>query len=181
MDVRSMLLGFLMSGSMTGYELKKVFSLSFSFFSGLSYGSIYPALRKMEKEELITMRLEIQDGTPNRKVYSISDAGRKTFLDSLKAPFHYERQRSSFLTHLFFFAHLSQEERAVSARRYLDSVKEVQADLEANRPQIEANADRYQHLCFEFGVRFFEDLVGNLSTIVRALEGDANDRGQQAP
>ena len=67
MDVKNIILGFLMYGSMTGYELKKFFSISFSFFSGLSYGSIYPALRKMEKEGLITMRLEVQDGAPNRR------------------------------------------------------------------------------------------------------------------
>ena len=48
MDVQSVLLGFLMNTSMTGYDLKKAFSISFSFFSGLSYGSIYPALKKME-------------------------------------------------------------------------------------------------------------------------------------
>jgi len=42
MDIQSILLGFLMRDSMTGYDLKKAFSISFSFFSGLSYGSIYP-------------------------------------------------------------------------------------------------------------------------------------------
>ena len=59
MDVQSVLLGFLMRQSMTGYDLKKAFSMSFSFFSGLSYGSIYPALKKMERQGLISKQLEI--------------------------------------------------------------------------------------------------------------------------
>ena len=80
MDIKSILLGFLMKQSMTGYELKKAFSISFSHFSGISYGSIYPALKKLEKEGLVTMELQIQDGTPNRKIYTVTDAGR-TFLE----------------------------------------------------------------------------------------------------
>ena len=73
MDVKTIILGFLMDNSMTGYELKKAFSISFSFFSGISYGSIYPALKKMEGEGLITMIHQIADGfrtgrsTPPRK------------------------------------------------------------------------------------------------------------------
>ena len=59
MDVQSVLLGFLMHKSMTGYDINKAFSISFSFFSGLSYGSIYPALNKMRRQGLITMEIEI--------------------------------------------------------------------------------------------------------------------------
>jgi DNA-binding PadR family transcriptional regulator len=165
-----MLLGFLMHKSMTGYELKKVFSLSFSFFSGLSYGSIYPALKKMEREGLITMRLEIQEGAPNRKVYTMTEKGKKAFLDALKAPFHFERPKNEFLTRLFFFAELSAEERVDAATRYLEWIKMGQAALEAARPEIEARADRYQQLCFEFGVRFFRDLVLNVSEVLRAIK-----------
>ncbi len=50
MNIQTLILGFLMKRSMTGYELKNAFSLSFSFFSGFSYGSIYPALKRMEQE-----------------------------------------------------------------------------------------------------------------------------------
>jgi len=176
MDVKTILLGFLMYGSMTGYELKKFFSISFSFFSGLSYGSIYPALRKMEQEGLITMRLEVQDGAPNRKVYTITDFGRKAFVRTLGTPFHFERQKNPFLTRLFFFAHLSKKARMNTAVGYLDSVKQVQEELEAARSKIETHADRYQVLSFQFGVRFFQDMVGNISEIVHALENEGKDR-----
>ena len=96
MDVQSIILGFLMQQSMTGYDLKKAFSMSFSFFSGLSYGSIYPALKKMEKLGLISMKVEIQDGAPNRKIYTITEAGRKSFLESLQTPLVPERHKSVF-------------------------------------------------------------------------------------
>jgi DNA-binding PadR family transcriptional regulator len=165
-----------MYGSMTGYELKKFFSISFSFFSGLSYGSIYPALKKMDKEGLITMRLEVQESAPNRKVYTITDLGRKAFAEALEAPIHFKRQKSPFLTRLFFFAHLSEEARMNAAVGYLDSVKHVQEELEAARSKIETRADRYQVLSFQFGLRFFQDMVRNISEIVHALENEGKDR-----
>jgi DNA-binding PadR family transcriptional regulator len=176
MDAKTIILGFLMYGSMTGYELKKFFSISFSFFSGLSYGSIYPALRKMEKEGLITMRLEVQDSAPNRKVYTITDLGKKTFAEALEASFRFKKQKNPFLTRLFFFAHLSDEARMNAAVGYLDSVKQVQEELEAARSKIETHADRFQVLSFQFGVRFFQDLVHNISEIVHALENEGKDR-----
>lgn len=170
MDVKSTLLGFLMGSCMTGYELKKIFSISFSFFSGLSYGSIYPALKKMEKEGLITMRMEIQDGAPNRKVYTITDSGREAFMEAMRAPFSMDKAKSPFLAKLFFFAHLSPEERVAMTTSHLQTIKEVHGHLEAARPEIGARADRFQYLCFEFGLRFFDDLARNVSEVLRALQ-----------
>ncbi len=170
MDVQSVLLGFLMRKSMTGYDLKKAFSLSFSFFSGLSYGSIYPALRKMERQGLISKQLEIQDGAPNRKVYTITEAGKRSFLESLKEPFVSEQPKSSFLMRLFFFAHLAPEERRAIALRQLHSIEQMSARLDAVRPEIESRADRFQLLCYELGVRMFHDMAKNVGHIIDALE-----------
>jgi DNA-binding PadR family transcriptional regulator len=175
MEIQSVLLGFLMRESMTGYELRKKFSLSFSFFSGLSYGSIYPALKKMERQGFVSKRLEIQDGAPNRKVYTITEAGKQHFLDSLRAPFSPEQPKNTFLMRLFFFQDLSGEERSVIALSYLESIEQISARLEAIGPEIEMRADRFQYLCFEFGVRFFNDLQRNLSHVVDALEEERTE------
>jgi DNA-binding PadR family transcriptional regulator len=181
MDVKTMLLGFLMSGSMTGYELKKRFSLSFSFFSGLSYGSIYPALRKMEEEGWITLKVEIQDGSPNRKVYTITDEGRKVFLENLRAPFEFERPKHAFLARLFFFTYLSPEERLAAAKRHLESIEEIRQNLGAVEPQIRGRADEYQYLCYSFGVRLFDDLVRNVTQVVKELEKKKPGRNVRSP
>jgi len=170
MDVQSVLLGFLMRKSMTGYDLMKAFSISFSFFSGLSYGSIYPALKKMENVGLISKRVEIQDGAPNRKIYTITEAGRNAFLESLRTPLAPERHKSSFLMRLFFFAYLAPEERKEIVVGHRDSVQQIHDQLESLRPQIEIHADRFQLMCFEFGLRMSADMARNLSEVVKALE-----------
>lgn len=173
MDVRSIILGFLMGQSMTGYELRKFFSLSFSFFSGLSYGSIYPALRKLESEGLISMALQVRDASPNRKVYTITERGREAFLSSIREPVPFEHQRYNFLMHLFFFAHLNPGERVGLARNHLKSVEKVRESLEEVAPEVEKGADRFQLLTFRFGLRFFSDLCANVEDALRALEEDA--------
>ncbi len=178
MDVQSILLGFLMKKSMTGYDLKKAFSISFSFFSGLSYGSIYPALKKMETQGLISKQVEIQDGAPNRKIYSITDAGKAAFIQALKAPLALEQSKNPFLMRLFFFAYLTPEERQATVVNYLNFVGQVHTQMESARPEIEAHADRFQYLCFEFGLRFFRDLTRNLSEIVHALDEEETGNGE---
>jgi DNA-binding PadR family transcriptional regulator len=172
MDVKTILLGSLFDKSLSGYDLKKLFSLSFAFFSGLSYGSIYPALKKLEEEGLITVKLEIQENAPNRKVYTITPAGKQSFLDSLKSPFGLERYKNALLMRMFFFAHLSNKERLKTAHNYLDQIKSLARNLEAVGPEVEANADRYQLLCFRFGLRFSKDLIRNVENVIAELQND---------
>ncbi|MEW5902675.1 MAG: PadR family transcriptional regulator [Acidobacteriota bacterium] len=176
MDVQSILLGFLGRKSMTGYELKRAFSISFSYFSGLSFGSIYPALSKLESGGLVTMSLERRSAGLNRKVYSITEKGRRAFLDHMRAPLGVEPFRSSFLMRLFFFADLRPEERRDSAGEYLDSIREIHSRLKEAHPEIRGRADRFQYLCFRFGLRFFEDLERNVTEIIEAM-GEESGHG----
>ncbi len=170
MDVQSVLLGFLMKSSMTGYDLRKAFSISFSFFSELSYGSIYPSLKKMEARGLISKQVEIQDGAPNRKVYTITEAGKKAFLDALRSQFVPEQPKSAFCMKLFFFAYLTQKEREAIALTQLDTVKRLRKELESAGPEIGTHADRFQYLCFQIGLRFYENLANDLSMVIEALK-----------
>jgi DNA-binding PadR family transcriptional regulator len=182
MDVRSIILGFLTQQSMTGYELRKFFSLSFSFFSGLSYGSIYPALKKLESEGLISMEMQVQNGAPNRKVYTVTERGREEFLASIREPFPLEQQRYNFLMHLFFFAYLPPEERIKLATEHLRSVEKVRESLKSVAPEVEKGADRFQLLTFRFGLRFFSDLYSNVEDVIRSLEaGDKENKRKMTP
>ncbi len=171
MDVQSVLLGFLMKCSMTGYDLRKAFSMSFSFFSELSYGSVYPCLKKMESRGLISKHVEIQDGAPNRKVYTITEAGKKAFIDTLRSQFVPEQpKKNAFCMRLFFFSHLSSQEREAIALTQLDSVGRLRKELESVGPQVELVADRFQRLCFQLGVRYYEHMANDLSMVIEALK-----------
>ena len=98
MNVRTLCLAILNSGESTGYEIRKHSTEGhFSHFVDASYGSIYPALTKMEQDGLVTSREERQAGKPSRKVYSITDAGRLEFLSALSKPAQRDVFKSEFL------------------------------------------------------------------------------------
>ncbi|MBW2298533.1 MAG: PadR family transcriptional regulator [Deltaproteobacteria bacterium] len=170
MNIKTIILGFLMHKRMTGYALKNLFSISFSFFSGLSFGSIYPALKKMEQQGLISMQFEIQENAPNKKVYSITAAGKQKFHSLLKDPMQLERTKDDFLSRLFFFAHLEREDRLELAGNYMKSIVAEKEQLEAARPEIEDLADPFQKECFLFGVRMIDALSKNVAKTLEALK-----------
>lgn len=111
MDVRTICLGLLSRGDATGYEIKKQFEEEgFGHFAEASFGSIYPALSRLTEEGLVSVREEPQEKRPDRKVYSITDAGRTRFLEALNRPVPEDRNRSAF-AFAMLFSHLLPRER----------------------------------------------------------------------
>jgi DNA-binding PadR family transcriptional regulator len=84
-DIKFPMLGFLMDAELTGYDLKRRFQESVGFFYRVSDGSLYPALKKLARDKLVTMRTE-RHGKRARKVYSITPLGREHFLKMLAEP-----------------------------------------------------------------------------------------------
>ncbi|MHB1109831.1 MAG: PadR family transcriptional regulator [Devosia sp.] len=107
MNVRTICLAILYDGEATGYEIRKLsVEGEYSYFIDASYGSIYPALAKLEAEGLVTSRVEHQDGKPAKKVYSISAAGRSVFINSLFDELGEDEFRSEFLLFARFASEL---------------------------------------------------------------------------
>jgi DNA-binding PadR family transcriptional regulator len=84
-DIKFPVLGFLMDAELTGYDLKRQFQDSVGFFYRVSDGSLYPALKKLARDKLVTMRTE-RNGKRARKVYAITPTGREHFLKMLAEP-----------------------------------------------------------------------------------------------
>lgn len=103
MDVKTLCLGILSLGDATGYEIKKlVADGAFSFFSEASYGSIYPALTKLMETGMVSCRSQTQDGRPDKKIYSLTQAGEKELKSSILQSPGPDKQRSEFLATVLF-------------------------------------------------------------------------------
>lgn len=85
MDVKFPILGFLKEAEATGYDLKQRFQDPVGFFYRVSDGSIYPALKKLARDGLVTLRSE-RNGRRTRKVYAITARGRAHFMRMLREP-----------------------------------------------------------------------------------------------
>jgi DNA-binding PadR family transcriptional regulator len=84
-DIKFPILGFLMESTMTGYDIKRRFRDPIGFFYRASDGSLYPALKKLARDAMVTMRPELR-GRRARKVYAITPKGREHFLRTLREP-----------------------------------------------------------------------------------------------
>ncbi|NQV79315.1 MAG: PadR family transcriptional regulator [Alphaproteobacteria bacterium] len=103
MDSKTLCLGALILGDASGYEIKKLFEEGpFNYFHQTSFGSIYPALGKLTQEGLVTCDEHQQDGRPDKKVYSLTDAGRVAFKAALGQTPAPDQIRSESLYMLFF-------------------------------------------------------------------------------
>jgi DNA-binding PadR family transcriptional regulator len=105
MDTRTLCLGALALGDATGYEIKKRFEDTFGYFMDVSYSAVYPALAELRREGLVTCTVVEQETRPDKKVYRVTEAGRRVFLDALVTEPARHRVRSEFML-LIFFAHL---------------------------------------------------------------------------
>ncbi|HXZ56720.1 MAG TPA: PadR family transcriptional regulator, partial [Gaiellaceae bacterium] len=83
--VTPVVLGMLSLGPRSGYDIKAVVDRSTRFFWAASYGQIYPELRRLEEEGLIEGE-DAPSGGRSRRVFRLTDAGRKALEDWLLGP-----------------------------------------------------------------------------------------------
>jgi DNA-binding PadR family transcriptional regulator len=77
LSLRHAILGVLEFQPLHGYALKCVLEEGISHVWPVNLAAIYPSLRKLEEEGLVTHETEsTQSGRPDRKVYSVTEAGR---------------------------------------------------------------------------------------------------------
>jgi DNA-binding PadR family transcriptional regulator len=103
------LLGLLTIAPMSGYDLGQAIRTSVGFFWNESYGQIYPNLKKLAAEELVTAKTEWQKGKPDRHIYAITKKGRERLAAWLAVEPQAEIPRNELLLKLFFGAQVPAE------------------------------------------------------------------------
>ncbi len=105
MDIKTTCLGVLAKRSATGYEIRKAFEEGpFSHFAEGGFGSIYPALNKLDADGLVTCERAEQDRRPDKKIYHITERGRRALTEALEEKVPGEDKYKSDLLFLLFFA-----------------------------------------------------------------------------
>jgi DNA-binding PadR family transcriptional regulator len=99
---RYAILGILSFAPMSGYDIKKLTDFSISNFWHENFGHIYPVLKRMEAEGLVTRTVKEKDGKPDRKVYTITKRGTQALASWLQLPTNEAPIRNEFLLKLFF-------------------------------------------------------------------------------
>jgi len=70
----------------TGYEIGQQFQRSIGYFWSATHQQIYRTLKKLHADGLVTYEDIAQDGRPDKKVYTVSDAGRDVLREWTMSP-----------------------------------------------------------------------------------------------
>lgn len=130
MDLRPLILGWLLEGSCHGYELLQRLVPFEPGSTGLNEGRLYKLLGDLEREGLTRHLLVRQKGLPDRKVLRLTPKGKAAFLDWLQnssageGPGKYDFfLRDPFLVRLFFAHHLGRAGERQLIRRHIQEVE----------------------------------------------------------
>ena len=172
MNVRTVCLAILYDGDSTGYEIRKLSTEGeYSYFVDASFGAIYPALAKLEAEGLVTSRVELQDGKPAKKIYSITATGRREFINSLFEQLGEDEYRSEFLLFARFASELPQSLVQVRLRERLASLDQAIAEMDRLHTNHSLPADRwiidYGRYCMAQARNYIDAHMGELIALAR--------------
>ena len=110
MSLKHILLGMLARPA-SGYDLKKEFEESLSNYWNAELAQIYPTLKKLEQEKLISSEELTSSQGPNRKVYKRLKAGQNELVSWLKKGPIMPKTRIDYAAQLSFLDALPHKER----------------------------------------------------------------------
>lgn len=138
-----MVLGQLSRCPMHGYMIAKIIGDVIGPFRRVQWGALYPVLNRLEQKGLIrTVECSAQGEARGRKVYAITEAGRRRLHQHLmNTELHAGEYDSVFAHKVSLFSELTPAERLSLARHYavyaqqnVDHLERERRDLEEREP-----------------------------------------------
>ncbi|GIM46274.1 transcriptional regulator [Collibacillus ludicampi] len=139
MSLPHAILGLLTYKPMSGYDLKSFFDKSIKYFWPAQLSQIYRDLGTLEKKEWVTSHIEPQEGRPDRKVYSITEEGKKELLNWLnKMPQSFTSiVRDETALRMFLGSRIEIDEMIFQMKAFVKEKKETVMALDAIADMIQ--------------------------------------------
>ena len=174
------ILGLLSHESLTGYEIKKRMDGTLSFFWGASFGSIYPILNKLAKENKVT-RQECKESGREKLVYTITEEGREELRKWLNVPVTRDELRFGTLLKLFFGNEVGPEVTIGHLMEFEKKTKEGMPFLKQSVEVLDKIKDQdethlYYMLTAKFGVMVYETYLKWCEEAKQVLEERENKK-----
>jgi DNA-binding PadR family transcriptional regulator len=122
------ILGLLKERPMHGYQLNRELTEQLGGMWRVSYGSLYPSLRRLERQGAITS--PTGTGARRKTVYAITDEGERMFLELLQEPPQEgQTEDARFRVRLAFFRYLPPETRVRLLERRRQGLEDRLAEI----------------------------------------------------
>lgn len=173
------ILGLLKEKPMHGYELKKRLSYMLGHFWSVSYGSLYPAMKRLEKAGLIERAYSVKEKTRHRNVYRVTHGGEHEFMVLMADKVNEKSLANTdkFDVRMAFFQYLDPETRLSllqRRRRCLeDHIAKFKAYRKSNRDQDKYRTGLLRHkveLAMS-DIRWIDRLIENERETIRNRDG----------
>ncbi|WP_433938679.1 PadR family transcriptional regulator [Paenibacillus lautus] len=114
-------LGELMTGDKHGYMLQEILKNTGGPYRQISSGTLYPLLSRMVDHEWIHLSLDGSGGGKRpRKIYGITDSGRRKFLELMEKPLEYNMDtEQTFHFKMVYFRYVPKRVRLDCLQQYL--------------------------------------------------------------
>ncbi|MGV9668629.1 PadR family transcriptional regulator [Nocardia niigatensis] len=163
----------------SGYDLARRFDKSIGFFWNATHQQIYRVLKRMDEQGWVIAETVPQEGRPDKKVYTVSDAGRDELIRWIAEPADLEPMRNELGVKL----------RAAS----LGNIDALTGEVQRHRDQHAHRLDLYrtfekkdypapdqltgpklhQYLVLRGGIRVEEGIVDWCEEVLDALKRDS--------
>lgn len=155
--IDKIVLGLLSKKALTVYDIKVAMEKSINRFYSNSLGSINPAIKKLEREHLIT-RTEVVENNRLKKVYDITDKGKEAFRNWMAEPITQGRLKDEVLIRVFFLGDTDAVERKKLITDYIQELNKSKEELEVLQEQIRSSdlsAEQLQEVRFQMATLQF--------------------------
>ncbi|MFN8160697.1 MAG: PadR family transcriptional regulator [Solirubrobacterales bacterium] len=162
------ILGMLNLGPRSGYEIKARVEGSTRFFWAVSYGQIYPELRRLEAAGLIE-GTSAPRGERKRTIYELTPEGRGELERWLRTPPRTFELRDEGLLKLFFSGAVEPADAARTLAAMREGHLATVEQLRAIEPDAAARGDGYPLRVLRFGVAYHEWVAAACEEMEREL------------
>jgi DNA-binding PadR family transcriptional regulator len=173
------ILGLLFEAPVHGYELRKQLSMRLGGLRVISYGSLYPALRRLTRAGLIAEETGLAaEGTwsrRGRRVYRITADGKERFAELIADSGPHAFDDDGFGVHLAFFSRTPAEIRMRILEGRRRAVEERRDGLRAVLARAGEQIDRYTRELHQLGLDTSEREVRWLNELIRSEQRDQQE------
>ena len=163
------ILGLLKERSMHGYQLSKRLSVALGGFWRVSYGSLYPTLRRLEQQGAVERVFAEEEVGRRRNVYRISERGEALFLELLEeAGGESSSEENPFRVRLAFFKYLAPETRIRVLERRRAYLEERRSAIRTSLAAGGEGHDTYTLSLIEHGLDATESDIEWLDGLIAA-------------
>jgi DNA-binding PadR family transcriptional regulator len=185
MSLPHIILGMLRKGPKSGYDLKKELDAVINYFWEADISRIYRSLNNMKKKNWVDFETIIQEDSPNKKMYSLTEPGRQELQRWLLDPDHSTGSHNPFLAQLHFSDAIPVEAQLHIMEEHLSDLREELAELERRarylKMPVPLPADALQKgvtramFSLEYGIHSYQFQVQWTENIIRVLKNAPPD------